>query len=457
MRRWAACAGTVAAVVGVVSTLVAAPASAEGPGFFTYSGSRPLSSFAPGEVIKTRTVPFHLAGIATPLTAVQVVYRSTNAMGEPVANATSVLRPPNGPVKGVLSYQSAYDSLNPADSPSRAVAGNFKLFDLTPRGRNIAVGNSFANTENSAVVSFLAGGYAVNIPDTEGQDANFAAGPEYGMNTLDSLRALKATARTGVPRAAKVALAGYSGGAIASNWAAILAPGYAPEINRDLIGVAQGGLLVNPARNLNYASGSIGWGGVVGMAIVGIARAYHIDFDPYTTPFGKQVARQLSDASILNAFYPGLRFSQLVRPQYRNPNSIPEYVTAANKVNMGTAPIPTIPMYIAQGANGVIEGTNPGPPNIGPGDGVMITGDVRALSHRYCDAGVAVRYEQYDLLSHIPTFLAWLANSVGWLLDRFNGEPAPNTCGAIAPAPAGALAPQVFTGPPAPGSGRTPK
>lgn len=457
MRSWATGAGVLAAAVGVVSTVVAAPAAADGPSFFTYSGSRPLSSFAPGAVLKTRTVPFHIAGIPLPVRAVQIVYRSTNATGEPVANVTSVLRPPNGPTRGVLSYQSAYDSLNPADGPSRAVAGNFRLFDLTPRGRNIAVGNSFANSENSAVASFLAGGYAVNIPDTEGQDADFAAGPEYGMNTLDSLRAVKATGSTGVPRTAKVALAGYSGGAIASNWAAILAPSYAPEINRDLIGVAQGGLLVNPARNLKYASGSIGWGGVVGMAIVGIARAYHIDFNPYTTPFGKQVARQLSDASILNAFYPGLRFDQLVRPQFRNPNSIPEYVVAANKVNMGTAPIPTIPMYIAQGANGIIEGTAPGPPSIGPGDGVMITGDVRALSRRYCDAGVPIRYEQYDLLSHIPTFLAWLANSVGWLLDRFNGRPAPNTCGGIAPAPASALAPQVFTGRPAPASVPAPR
>ncbi len=450
LRRAIAAVTAVSAVLG--GTALAAPATADQSNFFHYSGDRPLATYEPGSVIKTRTLPFHLSGIPTPVTAVQIMYRSTDALGAPSANITSVLRPP-GPVKGVLSYQSAYDSLNPEDSPSRAVAGDFRLFHLTPKGRNIAVGNTLANGENSVLVPFLAAGYAVNIPDTEGQQANFAAGPEYGMNTLDSLRAAKAASSTGIRKDAKIALAGYSGGAIASNWAAILGPQYAPDINRDLIGVAQGGLLVNPARNLSYASGSIGWGGVVGMAIVGIARAYHIDFDPYTTPFGKQVARQLADASIANSFYPGLRFDQLAKPQYRDPNSIPEYVVAANKVNMGTAPTPTVPMYIAQGANGVLEGTNPGPPGIGRGDGVMITGDVRALARKYCAEGVRVRYEQHDLLSHVPTLTVWLVNSVGWLLDRFAGKPAPNTCGTIAPGNPRALSPQVYTGPPAPPSG----
>lgn len=32
----------------------------------------------------------------------------------------------------------------------------------------------------------LALGYTVVIPDTEGPNADFAAGPEYGMMTLDS-------------------------------------------------------------------------------------------------------------------------------------------------------------------------------------------------------------------------------------------------------------------------------
>ncbi len=53
---------------------------------------------------------------------------------------------------------------------------------------------------------------------------------------------------------------GYSGGAIATEWAAELAPAYAPDLDRRLIGAAMGGVLVHPARNLLYVEGSYFWG-----------------------------------------------------------------------------------------------------------------------------------------------------------------------------------------------------
>ncbi|MCF8572120.1 lipase family protein [Gordonia sp. HY002] len=413
-------------VVGLVPVV----AKADVDSFFRYAGSKPLSAYTPGEVLKTRTRQYHLLGVPTPLQAVQVLYRTTDAQGRPSANVTSVLKHPGKRIRGVVSYQSAYDSLNPQDSPSRAVAGDFRMFGLTPQGRNIHVGNVMANMEDAIMPAVLALGYAVNIPDTEGQEAHFAAGPEYGTNTLDSLRAISSVRSTGVGHKSKIGLVGYSGGAIASNWAAILAPKYAPEINRRIAGVSQGGLLVNPYRNLRYVSGSYGWGGVIGMAINGVGRAYGIDFDKYTTPYGKQVLRQLSDASILNFWYPGLTWRKLVKPQYFNPASVPPFVEAVNKLNMGTAPVPTAPMFIAQSDNGVLEGTLPGPPGIGLGDGVMITGDVRALARRYCRAGTSVEYHQYPL-SHTTGPNLWGIETVVWLLDRMSGKRVPSNCGQI--------------------------
>ena len=47
---------------------------------------------------------------------------------------------------------------------------------------------------------------------------------------------------------------GYSGGAIATEWAAELAPTYAPDaldVNARLIGAVIGGVLVDPAHNLH--------------------------------------------------------------------------------------------------------------------------------------------------------------------------------------------------------------
>lgn len=428
--------------------------------FYDYDGPTPLSSYAPGDVLKTRTAPYHVLNIATPLQAVQLLYRSTDALGRPSANVTSILRPPNAQPGKVLSYQSAYDSLNPDDSPSRAIAGNTPIGQWTPSGRNFNIGGTAASGEAAAFGPMLALGYTVVIADTQGPDADFAAGPEYGMLTLDSLRASRQAPKTGITSADQIALMGYSGGAIATNWAAILAPSYAPDVNDDLIGAAQGGLLVNPANNLRYASGSTLWGGVVAMAVVGIARSYDIDFDRYLSDVGRELLPRIEDASIVNvlAQYPGMTWQQLVKPEYADPNSVPEYVDAVNKINMGTAPTPTIAIFIAQAANGILEGTQPGGPGIGAGDGVMITGDVAALAGRYCDAGLPIQYDQYDTLSHFPGAALWLPGALQWLTDRFNGTPAPTNCGKIAPG--NSLAPQQHTTPtnqrPLPPHHRTP-
>ncbi|MEV0357569.1 lipase family protein [Nocardia sp. NPDC050697] len=415
-----------AAAVTVLAGGTVAPVANAAPdnSFFAYRGQTPLAAYEPGTVLASRTLPYHLLGFATPLTAVQLLYRSTDAQGRPSANVTSVLLAPGGAdPERVVAYGSAYDSLNPEHSPSRAVSGN------------VSFGGAIADSEAAVMGLFLAQGFTVIVPDTEGQSANFAAGPEYGMNTLDAIRAATATAATGLNPGARVGLFGYSGGAIATNWAAALAPEYAPEVNAGLVGVSEGGVLVNPARNLRYIDGSIGWAGVAAMAIIGIARSYDIDFTPYLNDFGARIAAQLSSASIANVLfqYPGLTWAQLTKPEYANPNSVPPFVETVARIDLGLAPTPTVPMFIGQGANGILEGTDGGKPGVGPGDGVMIAGDVRALARQYCDTGnTTVTYRQYDALSHIPALAAWSPEAVTWLVDRFAGKPAPNNCATIA-------------------------
>ena len=96
--------------------------------FYAYQGSVPLASIAPGTVLKTRVLPYHVAGLPLPVSAVQLLYRSTGEIGQPTVNVTSVLQPPVrlGPPT-VVSYQSFYDSLNPEDEPSYAISGGLTL------------------------------------------------------------------------------------------------------------------------------------------------------------------------------------------------------------------------------------------------------------------------------------------------------------------------------------------
>ncbi|MFD4183075.1 lipase family protein [Rhodococcus sp. NPDC058514] len=406
-----------------VSAGFAPSAQADTDPFYTYSGGAPLASVEPGTILKTRTMPYHVAGLPTPVTAVQLVYRTTDAQGRPTTNVTSVLKPPTGVDPGkAVAYQSFYDSMNPADSPSRAIAGD------------VTFGGAVNASEAQFLAVSLAQGYSVIVADTEGQNANFAAGPEYGMNTLDSIRAATRSDQTGLNSGTRVGLFGYSGGAIATNWAAALAPDYAPDVNRNLVGAAEAGVLVNPARNLTYISGSTTWSGVAVMAIAGVARAYDIDFTEYLNDYGQQLFDGIQDDGIASVLgeYPGLTWQQMVKPEYADPASVAPFMAAAAKVNLGEAPTPTIPMFIGQGANGVVEGTPGDKPNVGPGDGVMIAGDVRELARQYCATGNSqIQYTQYDGLSHVGAMAPWAPEAFGWLNDRFANKPAPTNCGSI--------------------------
>jgi hypothetical protein len=214
-----------------------------------------------------------------------------------------------------------------------------------------------------------------------------------------------------------------------------MAPAYAPDVNRQLVGAAEGGVLVDPAHNLSYVSGSLVWAGVIPMSIIGIARGFHIDITPYLSSYGLQLYNKLQKASISNVLgqYPGLTFAQLAKPQYANPASIPVLVKVENELNTGSLGSPAIPMFIGQGANGILEGTPGNKPGIGPGDGVMIAGDVRTLARDFCASGTAVDYTQYDALSHVTTFPVWAPAALLWLDSLFAGGQAPNDCSQIAP------------------------
>ncbi|WP_441247006.1 lipase family protein [Kitasatospora sp. McL0602] len=405
------------------ASAVAPSAARASDSFYSYTGSEPLASFAPGTVLKTRTLPYHLVGLPTPVTAIQLLYRTTDAQGRPAANVTTVVRSLTGDGSKAVSYQSFYDSLSPEDGPSRAIAGNLSLGGVIP------------NVEALFIVPALLQGYNVVIPDTEGQQADFASGPEYATNTLDSIRAATRSAETGMNADTRFGLMGYSGGAVATNWAAALAPSYAPEVNSKLVGFAEGGLLVDPAHNLKYVDGSLVWNGVIPMSIIGVSRSYGIDLKTYLNSYGLQVYQELEHGSIANALghYPGLSWKKMAKPEYANPDSAPAFLQAVNRLNLGSAPSPTVPGYIAQGNGGIFEGTFSNPSGIGTGDGVMVAGDVRALARQYCAVGHdPIKYQQFDLLSHVGVPVVWAPLAYGWLNDRFAGRTAPSDCGHIA-------------------------
>lgn len=415
-----------AAQAAVTALMLPSMASAATPDpFFQYTGSTPLADIAPGTVLKSRTISVYIAGIKTSMQATQLVYRSTDAKLRPTSNVTTIFAPDCAKVScanknKVISYQSFYDSLNPEDGPSRAYAGGKRLPDLLPAVETVLFG------------TYVKKGYTVVISDTEGQRANFAAGPEYGYNTLDSIRATFNAPQVGLARDAKVVMMGYSGGAIATGWAAELAPSYAPDLKSNLIGAAFGGTLVSPEHNLTYVEGTPIWGGVLPMAVMGVARSYDIDIQRYLTQRGLEVYNKMQKASIayVLGMYRDVTWKDLVKPEYQDRTKIKEYVEAVNKVVMGTGGTPEIPLQIGQGTGGIWEGTKPSP-LWGAGDGVMLAGDVRTLARQYCAQGVPVQHKEWGT-SHFTTMLNWLPWATSWIDDRFAGKAAPQNCSSIA-------------------------
>ena len=89
-------------------------------------------------------------------------------------------------------------------------------------------------------------GWIVSSPDYEGPGSSFSAGRLSGHGVLDGLRAaLNFGSTLGLSSGVKVAGFGYSGGAIATGWAAALQPSYAPELTSKLVGWSYGGTPAN--------------------------------------------------------------------------------------------------------------------------------------------------------------------------------------------------------------------
>lgn len=391
-------------------------------GFYQAPAGVDISKLKPGAVLKERTTSLHIATIETPVQVTQILHTTTNVLGEVEANVTSVIQPPVPSNGNVVAYQSFYDSANPQDNPSHTIAGSF------------TTGGLILSVEMPFIAQNLLLGHPVVVVDSQGAGANFAAGPGYGRATLDSLRAASASKSGVVKPTDKLALFGYSGGAIATNWALIQLDKYAPELKPRIVAAAQGGLFVNPEANLEYSGEGLIWSGVAGLALASLARAYRADLTPYLNDYGLKVVDDVQGLSIVETYgrYPSLRWRDIARPEYPTPASVPMLRKVMDDINMGRGAVPDVPMFIFQGAGGYFEGT-PEHPVYGPGDGVMVTRDVRALVHKYCEAGTPVEYREYGLLGHFGTVFPWSLEGQAFMEARFQGAPVTNNCATVPP------------------------
>ncbi len=157
-------------------------------------------------------------GLRLRVNAWRMLYRSTSAVGEPVAVSGSVLVP-----CGRTQQAAAADRIRRSARTGSA----------TRRHRRGCC--PVASSGRPALISMLlARGWAVAITDYQGLgtpgDHTYMVGRALGPNVLDSMRAARQLVPEHLPEEGPAAIIGYSEGGAAAAWAAQLQPTYAPDV-----------------------------------------------------------------------------------------------------------------------------------------------------------------------------------------------------------------------------------
>ncbi|CAK9440077.1 uncharacterized protein LODBEIA_P41770 [Lodderomyces beijingensis] len=235
-----------------------------------------------GAILKKRPTPAHIRTFALPMNlknSWQIMFRSSNSIGDPNYIVATIMEPYNADPEKLISYQTFEDSVHQDCASSYGIL----------KGAGI-IEHLFTETDISFTVLALRKGYYVLVPDYEGPKSVFTAARQAGYGTLDAIRAaLQSESFTGISKNAKVAMWGFSGGAIASGWAAALQSRYAPELSRNLIGAALGGAVMN-LTSMFISNDNQMHANLIPRALIGLANEYpeiHDLLEAYVDP--KQV------------------------------------------------------------------------------------------------------------------------------------------------------------------------
>ncbi|WP_439644641.1 lipase family protein [Gordonia soli] len=364
---------------------------------------------APGEIIAARRV--NLAALSVfPLNvdSWQISYRSTNTRGEAIPAVATLIKP-RGPVRPgpskLVSWQSAEDSTANYCAPSYALQQASIPGQLT--------GSIDSTYELLQITSLVAAGWSVVIPDHQGPESAFAAGPLAGRITLDGIRGARDFAPLRLKKDLRVGMMGYSGGAIATGWAAELHPRYAPEL--PIVGVAEGGVPADISALVDLANGNAA-SGLIMAGVIGVSREYP-DLDAFLRKHINPLGRALLTAknplclAYQAALAPFVNIKGLINLP-GDPLGYPTPRRVLGDLKMGRT-VPTAPMYVYQ--------SNP--------DWIAPVGPVNGLVKKYCaDPAARVQYTRDHFSEHITLAVEGFAPATVWMRDRLNGKPVASGC-----------------------------
>lgn len=253
--------------------------------------------------------------------------------------------------------------------------------------------------------------------DYEGLRAEYTAGFQSGHAALDSVRvALREAPKLGLHPNARYALWGYSGGSLASGWAAALQPSYAPELCFE--GAALGGTVPNISSALNSINNGP-FGGLAFGAITGLSRA-HRNFtewlDTNLVPSKKAQFQQIASRCMIGENSQGDFqdiYSYFINGASSFDDPVPQSVLQLDG-QLGVVGTPTMPLFIYKAV----------------ADEVSRVEDTDQLVQQYCNAGATIEYQKDLVGEHLSEAFSGSPDALEWIGDRLHGKPVPNqgTC-----------------------------
>ncbi|KAI0902974.1 secretory lipase-domain-containing protein [Ustulina deusta] len=379
-----------------------------------YTAPSDFESASPGTILRFRTDPSNLTAIVAAAAAYNILFRSTDTHYQPSWAVTTLLVPEhpletrnvsNNNVAGngkpaLLSFQIPYNAASVDGGPSYLLATNFGLSGagVTP--------------QTSYIADMLSRGWYVVVPDFEGPTAAFGAGPQAGHAVLDNIRAaLSSEALSANSENTRYAMWGYSGGSIASTFAAELQAAYAPELN--FAGAALGGIVPDltevfrkPISNVSAA---------IPAGLLGVTAQY-----PSAREF---LISQLETSGPYNAagFLQALNFNAVQSIEYFGLQNISEYfvngleaiyeapelarVFGDNEYE-GYHGIPQMPLFVYKAIH---DDSN----------GIATSDDL--ITH-YCKVGANILYHRNTIGGHEDEIINGLSRAFEFLSAVLNGS-----------------------------------
>lgn len=341
-----------------------------------------------GEILKVRQPPASVRSYLAPVDAIswQLLIRSEDSFGNPNAISATILEPQDSDSTRILAYQAFENSATGDCRPSYAIlAGSFETFQI--------------QAELAFVSMALSKGWFVLIPDYEGPQLSFPAAKISAFSVMNSMRA----AKTFINRDAHFAMLGYSGGAFASAWTAILQPQYAPELK--IVGAAMGGTIANISAMVETVDGGP-YAGLVVNILNGLGNEYP-RFKYAIHRYGLNLRNYCLVSAAIHYF--GSKFNVDVYKNFLQ-NGIIKYYFGKNSLLGKKAP--KIPIFIF---HSMLNEMSP-------------ISEVYKLVNQWCAQGVELQFTEDLSYNHMVEAFTGIPAALTWLDDRFELKPMPNKC-----------------------------